>query len=174
MPQRPLRNPQANAEVTDVSKTVDIPYKEKSAKDKLAYLAQVGLSYLSLKAQATKIKTETDKKNKEIKEKLVESELFDVNGNHKELHVPAGDGLNEVFIQIQGKESVSMVNDVVAQVRAKLGKNAEAFIMKVEVLHSDALEAMHNQGLITDEDVEEWTEKKITESLIVKLNKRKS
>jgi len=42
-----------------------------------------------------------------------------------------------------------------------------------EVLHDNALEAMLNQGLITNEDILEWTSVKETESLIVKINKKR-
>lgn len=176
----PIRNPRNTAQEVDVTKTAkkstkpETPFKELSDKDKKLRLAQSGLSYLSKKRDADALAKKIKAENAEIKSNFMDSGLYEINGKHKELYLPAGDGMNEVFIQIQGKESVSMVDNIVDLVRKKAGKKADNFIMTVEVLHENALEAMLNQGLITEKDLEEWLVKNTSESLIVKLNKKKS
>ena len=144
-------------------------------KDKLIELGKIGANYLRLKGDEKKMKAEITKENTALKSVVKESpELFETNGKHKEVYAPMGDGINEVFIQVQKRESIKMVDNVVQLVKDKLGEgSADNFIMTVEVLHDNALEAMKNQGLISDEDILEWTTIKETESLIVKANKKR-
>lgn len=144
-----------------------------TAKDQLHELAKKGANYVRLKKEETKIKGEIKKENDDIKNVIKSDIPYDVNGKHKEVTAPLGDGMNEVFFQIQTRESISMVDNIVDLVRKKLGDKADTFIMKVEVLHENSLEAMKNQGLITDQDIIDWTSVKETESLVVKMNKIK-
>jgi len=142
-------------------------------KDQLHELAKKGANYVRLKKEETNIKGSIKKENDEIKSIIKSDISYDINGKHKEVIAPLGDGMNEVFFQIQTKESISMVDNIVDLVRKKLGDKADTFIMKVEVLHENSLEAMKNQGLITDQDIIDWTSVKATESLVVKMNKIK-
>lgn len=138
-------------------------------------LAQKGANYIRLKKDEAKLKKDITTKNADIK-KFVKSnpDLYEINGKHKEVTLPMGDGMNEIFIQIQIRESISTVDNIIDLVKKKLGNKANNFIMKVEVLHKDALTAMFNQGLITNQDILAWTNSKETESLIVKANKIKN
>ena len=148
--------------------------EEVAHNDLLHELAKKGANYVRLKKDETKIKGEISKENTQIKAVINDNPtLFVLNGKHKEVTAPLGDGMNEVFFQIQKRESVSMVDNVVDLVKQKLGAKADNFIMKVEVLHENSLEAMKNQGLITDQDIIDWTSVKETESLIIKMNKVK-
>jgi len=142
--------------------------------DKIIELAKIGAKYLRIKREIKDKTAEAKKENTLIKEAIKNDGIeFTVNGKHKELYAPLGDGVNEIFFQIQTAESVSMVDNVLDLVKKKLGDKADNFIMTVEVLHDNALEAMLNQGLITEQDVLEWTTTKSTERLIVKSNKKK-
>ena len=142
---------------------------------RLEDLALHGAVYLRLKNDATKLEKEVKKENEIIKAKAEEcDDLMDVNGKHKEIYVPLGDGMNELFVQIQTRESVTVVDNIIQMVREKLGKKAENFIMTTEVLHESALEAMLNQGLISNADLLDWTSTKSTKSLIVKVNKKRT
>ena len=147
--------------------------EEVAHKDLLHELAKKGANYVRLKKDENKIKGEISKENAEIKQIIKSDIQYEINGKHKEITAPLGDGLNEVFFQIQTRESISMVDNIVDLVKSKLGKKADNFIMKVEVLHENSLEAMKNQGLITDQDIIDWTSVKETESLIIKMNKTK-
>lgn len=156
-----------NTEVEKIVATkIDVP-------EGLMEIATLGANYVRLKKDETKLKAEITKQNGIIKDKVTNSELYELNGKHKEVYAPLGDGMNEVFVQIQTRESVSTVDDIIARVRQKVGDKAENFIMVREVLHDNALEAMLNQGLITNDDILEWTSVKETESLIVKINKKR-
>lgn len=143
-------------------------------KDKVIELAKTGAKYLRIKREIKDKTAEAKKENDLIKKTIKEdSSMFIVNGKHKELYAPLGDGVNEIFFQIQTAESVSMVDNALDLVKKKLGDKADNFIMTVEVLHENALEAMLNQGLIDENDVLDWTTTKTTERLIVKPNKKK-
>lgn len=169
----PIRK-KPEAEIVDVT-AVPLPTKfsDMGDSDKLHDLAKRGLHYLSLKRKSDEIGEQISKEKDSIKKDFLESHLYDKNGAHKEIYAPAGDGLNEVFIQIQARESISTVANIVDLVKQKLGTKADAFLMVTEVLHKDALEAMFNQGLITKKDIQDWTVSKATESFIVKLNKKR-
>ena len=146
----------------------------KTKEDKLNELALLGVEYVRIKKDEKLLGEKVKTNNAIIKEKFLEyDDLYVINGNHKEIYAPLGDGMNELFLQLQGKESVSMVDDVIAQVRKKLGKKAEDYINKVEVIHPTALESMKNAGLLTDADILELTVTKKSESLIIKINKTK-
>lgn len=134
-------------------------------------IAQKAVEYAKLKKAETELKGEIAKKNGELKGEFKSSGLGIMNGKHLEYNAPLGDGVNEVFIQIQNKESVSMVDNIIGLVREKLGEKAEKYIYTQEVIHDNALEAMFNSGLITEEDVASWTTIKTVESLVVKVNK---
>lgn len=140
----------------------------------LLEFATLGANYVRLKKEETKLKADITKQNTIIKNKAEQSSLFDMNGDHRELYAPLGDGLNEVFIQIQSRKSVSPVANIVQLVRDKLGDKADNFIMMKEVLHDTALEAMVNQGLITPQELLDWTTTNETKSLIVKVNKKRN
>ena len=155
---------------SEVPSVDDAPVVKK--KDAISELAELWVNYVRLKNEGDKIAKEVTKQKGVIKDKFTHVE-YDINGKHKEIYAPAGDGLNEVFIQLQMRESVSAVSNVVDLVRQKLGDKADTFIMKVEVLHDTALEAMLNQGLITQKDILDWTTTKEVESLIVKVNKKR-
>jgi hypothetical protein len=53
-------------------------------------------------------------------------------------------------------------------VRAKLGGQAAQFIVITESLHANALETMLHSGLITAQDLQDWTTIKPSTALIVK------
>jgi len=138
-------------------------------------LATKGAYYLRLKKDEKILSGKITVVNKEIKAAVKDNlSLFDVNGNHYEISAPMGDGMNEIFIQLQNRESVSTVSNIIALVREKLGDKAENFIMRAEVLHNNALDAMLNQGLITNDDILDWTHTKTVESLVIKANKMKT
>jgi hypothetical protein len=99
--------------------------------------------------------------------------VYELNGKHKELYAPLGDGVNEIFFQLQCRESVKTVPNIIELVRKKLGATAESYIMKVEVLHDTALQSLLNSNLITDADILEWTTTSETYALNVKVNKKK-
>lgn len=168
MPKRKIEQ-----EIIDVTaEKPKVNFKKLSSEGKLEIIAQKGLHYLSLKREADGINGKIKKENAEIKNLVIDSNIYDINGEHKEIYAPVGDGLNEIFVQVQKRTSVGYVDNIVDLVRQKLGAKADNFIMKVEVLHKDGLEAMFNQGLITKSDISDWTTQKESESLIVKLNKK--
>ena len=158
------------------------PTEEKIVADKSVHegvspevleLAGIGAEYLRLKKNEAKLKKDIEGKNKLIKEKLDKPEVYDLNGKHKELYAPLGDGVNEIFFQLQCRESVKTVPNIIELVRKKLGATAESYIMKVEVLHDTALQSLLNSNLITDADILEWTTTSETYALNVKVNKKK-
>ena len=138
-------------------------------------VSQMGIQYASKNKKIKDMQTDIAKDKVEIVSFIKENtDLFDVNGNHLEINAPAGDGLNEVFIQLQRKKSVSTVDNVIDVLREKLGSAVDNYITTVEVLHENALESMFNNGLITKKDIDKLVVEKTSESLIVKLNKKKS
>lgn len=148
--------------------------EERRFNEQIYELAKKGANYVRLKKDETKLKKEIKTENEDIKKIVKENpSLYELNGKHKEVTAPLGDGVNEIFIQIQTRESISTVDNIVDLVKQKLGDKADNFIMQIEVLHSNALEAMLNQGLITEQDILDWTTTRETESLIVKANKIK-
>lgn len=163
----PVRD--GNNQPTETSRTGTTPKR-----DRLVEIGQIGAMYLRLKKEEKDLSAKIAKENTKLKEISVkEVELFTPNGKHKELYAPLGDGINELFIQIQMRESISMDADIIAKVREKLGKKADNFIMITEVLHQNSLESMLNQGLITPQDILDWTSTRTTKSLIVKANKKR-
>lgn len=141
---------------------------------KLLSLALEGSKYLRFKKEEKTLKGHIDKLNKTIKASFDDESLYVMNGTHKEIYAPLGDGVNEIFIQMQGRQSVKTVPNIIELIRAKLGKPAESYIMKVEVLHDTALQSMLNSGLITNQDILDWTTNSTTYALNVSANKKKS
>lgn len=142
--------------------------------DRLLQLAQQGANYLRLKKEDTKLAKEIKEQGDKIKTAVDDPTLYSLNGKHKEIYAPLGDGMNEVFFQLQCRESVSTVPNIVELLRQKLGAKAEAYIMKVEVLHDSTLQSLLASGDITNDDILEWTTTKETYALSVKMNKKKS
>lgn len=134
-------------------------------KERLTTLAG---AYIATDGRIKDITKEKESYKKEIKELIVDEDIFVQNGKHKEIQLPAGDGRTEILVQLQVAESVSTVDNVIALMREKLGEKAEMFIRSVEMPHDNAIETMYNQGLITEQDVMDWTSTKETERLIVK------
>ena len=135
-------------------------------------LALKGAEYLRLKKDEKKIKAEIARGNTSIKTLFKANlDITDKNGNHREIYAPLGDGINQIFIQLQNRQSISLVSNILDKVKDKLGAKASKYIQKIEVLQNGAVEAMLVNGEITEDDVLDWTTTKETESLIVKANK---
>lgn len=146
-----------------------LPTKE----DLVIEIAQKGISYASKNKQKKDLEDKLKVEKASITDFIHEhSKIFDVNGNHLEITAPAGDGLNEVFVQLQKRESFGTVDNVIDALREKLGSVVDSYVTKVEVLHENALESMFNNGLITKTDVDKLITKKTSEVLIVKVNKK--
>lgn len=130
-------------------------------------------AFLAVKKQQDALGKELDKSKVVIKD-FMESDNPNllVNGKHKEIYAPLGDGVNEAFIQLQTKESIKLVDNIIPVLRAKLGDKAETFIHTQEVLQAGALESLHKMGLLDDKDILDLTSVTETKSLIVKLNKK--
>lgn len=155
-------------------KLVSDKSRHEKVEGRLIELGVVAADYLRVKKEQDKLAKQVKEKNTKIKQLGEENaDLFVKNGAHREVYAPLGDGVNEIFIQFQHKESVSLVSNAVDLIRQKLGKKADNYIMTVEVLHENALQAMRNAGLITDQDILDLTVSKSSESLIVKANKKK-
>lgn len=138
-------------------------------------ISQLGIQYAGKKKKIKDMEADAGKDKVKIMSFINEhTDLFDVNGNHLEINAPAGDGLNEVFIQLQRRKSVSTVDNVIDALREKLGSAVDNYITTVEVLHENALESMFDNGLITKKDIDKLVVEKTVESLVVKLNKKKS
>ena len=129
--------------------------------------------FLSVKKQQDNL-GKTLEKHKVVIKDFMESDNPNilVNGKHKEIYAPMGDGTSEVFIQLQAKESVKVVDNIIPILRAKLGDKVETFIHKVEVLQTGTLESLYKMGLIDDKDILDLTSTTESKSLIVKLNKK--
>jgi len=150
------------------------PSKHDGVSENILELARIGAEYLRLKKDEAKLKKDLDGKNKDIKSKLDNPEVYELNGKHKELYAPLGDGVNEIFFQLQCRESIKTVPNVIELIRKKLGATAESYIMKVEVLHETALQSLLNSQLITNDDLLEWTTTAETYALNVKVNKKRN
>lgn len=137
----------------------------RSKREKLTLIAG---NYSAIATEVKKLGATQDKYKKEIKEYMEDPDIYEKNGNHKEVTLPAGDGKTEYFVQVQIAESVSAVDNIIGLMREKLGEKAENFITTVEVIHPNAIESMYNQGLITEKNVTDWTTTKQVERLIVK------
>tara|TARA_Y100000034_G_scaffold29728_1_gene36172 strand:+ start:49412 stop:49882 length:471 start_codon:yes stop_codon:yes gene_type:complete len=143
-------------------------------KDNEADVARIGAVYLRKKKDEKDVKSEIEKMKKELKGFFTKyPDLVKKNGKHLEIFADLGDNANEVFIQLQHRESVSTVDNIIDLVKAKLGKKADQYIRTVEVLHDNALESMLSNELIDEDDLLDWTKTKETKSLIVKANKAK-
>lgn len=140
----------------------------KAKKERLTTLAG---AYIATDGRIKEITKEKDGYKGEIKALIVDPDVFEVNGKHKEIVLPAGDGKTQILVQLQVAESVSTVDNIIALVREKLGEKADNFITRVEVLNSDALDMMYNQGIISEQDILDWTTTKETERLIVKKSR---
>lgn len=126
--------------------------------------------YKKIKTDIEKLAVDADELNKEIKEAIKQEGIAEKNGAHLELTAPLGDGKQEVFVQLQRKQAVKTVDNIISLIRDKLGeKEAGHYIRTVEVLHDNALTTLFNNGLITADEVNDWTVVKESESLIVKI-----
>lgn len=141
----------------------------KGKRAKLEKLTLAVGSYFSLSTRIKSLTADKEKDNKEIKKLIADPEVHEVNGNHKEVTLDAGDGKTKYFVQLQVAESTSTVDNIVALMREKLGEKAENFIVTREMLTEKALESAYNQGLIKEKDILDWTVTKEVERLIVKV-----
>jgi len=139
--------------------------------ENLVKLGMAGASYLMVKESEDALATQKTNTKKEI-ERLLEDPTIPVvlNGKHKEITVELEDGQTKIFIQKQFRDgTVKPIDNIIDAVRSKLGEEADKFIILVPVLQSNALEQMLSEGLITLEDLKDWTVKgKPTVALIVK------
>ena len=148
---------------------------KQSKEERLILLGQKGAIYAGLKTKEKALAKEIKDKNTDIKSFTeANMDLLDVNGNHREVTAPIGDGVNELFVQVQTRKSTKPVDNIVALIKEKLGEEkAKNYINVVEVVPDNSLEAMFNNGDITKEELIDWTVTKETKSLIVKVNPKK-
>lgn len=133
-------------------------------------LGMIGAKYLGLKADEKAIGDKIEVEKKAIKELMTKVPLVG-NGLHKETILLLTDGKTKILFRDQVSESVKTVDNIIDMVRAKLGKQADMYIQKVEVLQANALQNMYSAGLITDKDLADWTFSTQSHSLIVKKEK---
>lgn len=131
-------------------------------------LVKSGIIYLDLKNKLTALTKERDKFNTMIKDALKLVKLVP-NGKHREILLPVPASDSKILFRIQVSEKVGHADNAVETLRNKLGKEAETWIVKTEMLHPSAIEQLYTMGKLTDEDVKELTTVGTTESLIVKL-----
>lgn len=162
--QAPQKAPQAKEEAPVTGEAL-----VRKKKERLTLLAG---NHIGINSNIKTLTTQQDKGKKEIKELIGDKDIYEVNGKHKEITLPAGDGKTEYFVQLQTATSVGVVANIISLMRAKLGAKAETYITTQEVLHSNAIESMYNSGLITEKDVKDWTTEKDTERLIVQIKEK--
>lgn len=134
-------------------------------------LAELGANYLAKKAQIKSIEDEVSKLKTQIEAKMKIIPLESV-GEHKQVITALADG-TEILFQDQVRSTLSMVDDIIPQVRRLAGADAERFIVTEEVLLPNALENMVSMKILAAEDIEPLIVKKQSHSLIVKVNKKK-
>ena len=138
-------------------------------------LVGLAVEYLRYKKDEENAKKEKDKVKKKIVPEIKKPENHEKSPNgHLEADLPLGDGLNNVFIQLQKRVSVAPVANALELLEQKLGKEAiEPYVVTQRVLHPNALEQLYMKEKLTAEDIEELTVERESEALIVKANKRK-
>jgi hypothetical protein len=138
-------------------------------------LVAEAVQYLKYKTTEDKAKREKDKHKKVIMTLMHDESNHKVSSKgHLEAELSLGDGLNTVFIQVQKRHSVKMVDGILDLLTERLGEDVvEPYTITQKFLHPDALEQLFHKGHITAEEIEELTVDKETEALIIKANKKK-
>lgn len=147
--------------------------KTKTAQNKVDELFEVSTAYHFQNLEVKAIDTEQKKRKSVIIDLLEDPEVGETNGKHKERTFDLVGTDNKLLVQLQTTESISTVDNIIDLLRDKVGSEVESFITTVEVLSETALESLLNRGLITEQDILDWTKVKTTNRLIIKEVKEK-